>query len=352
MAEMEIKRNERVMAMDGTEVGHVTHVIVDGPTHQVTDIVVSHDGQEMLVPISNIERGSGNELMLRATASQFAGAGMFNREVYHEVDEEELDSTPMRSGAGNATIEHADRDSVVIDSTAAATQMPRTTERAVPVPPRTTERVTETTARQAPAQQVRGNEEIVVPVVEERLTAGVREQEAGRFRLRKDVITEQQSVDVPVQREEVYITKQTVNRPATQADLSAIDQDINVPIREQEAFTSKQAVVTGEVDVRKERTTETERVSDTVRREEVHVEGGNSGRIHNEGGNMTADQRTRHGAMNEMDRTRYARFTDAERTQYDAMSPDQQRTWGAEYDRRNPIQKIEDKITGRDNPRR
>jgi len=346
MAEMEIKRNERVMAMDGTEVGHVTHVIVDGPTHQVTDIVVSHDGQEMLVPISNVERGSGNELMLRATASQFAGAGMFNREGYHEVDEEELESTPMRSGTGNATIEHADRDSVVIDSTAAAaTQMPRTTERAVPVPPRTTERVTETTARQAPAQQVRGNEEIVVPVVEERLTAGVREQEAGRFRLRKDVITEQQSVDVPVQREEVFISKQTVNRPATQADLSAMDQDINVPIREQEVFTSKQAVVTGEVDVRKEVTTETERVTDTVRREEVHVEGGS--RVHTEG---TAN--TRNNAMSEMDRARYARFTDTERTQYDAMSPDQQRTWGAEYDRRNPIQKIEDKITGRDNPRR
>jgi len=349
MAEMEIKRNERVMAMDGTEVGHVTHIIVDGPTHQVTDIVVTHDGQEMLVPISNVERGSGNELMLRATASQFAGAGMFNREGYHEVDEEEIESTPMRSGVGNATVEHMDRDSVVIDSTAAAaTQMPRTTERAIPAPPRTTERVTETTARQAPTQQGRGNEDIVVPVVEERLTAGVREQEAGRFRLRKDVTTEQQSVDVPVQREEVYITKQTVNRPATQADLSAMDRDIDVPIREQEAFTSKQAVVTGEVDVRKEVTTETERVTDTVRREEVHVEGGNNNaRVHTEG---TAN--TRNSAMSETDRARYARFTDTERTQYDAMSPDQQRTWGAEYDRRNPIQKVEDKITGRDNPRR
>ena len=342
---MEIKRNERVMAMNGTEMGHVTHVIVDGPTHRVTDIVVTHDGQEMLVPISNVERGSGNELMLRATASQFAGAGMFNRTGYHEVDEEELEGTTTRAVPGSTVIEHAGRDSVVIDSTAAAaTKMPRTTERAVPVPPRATERVTETTARQAPAQQVRGNEEIVVPVVEERLTAGVREQEAGRFRLRKDVIIEQQSVDVPVQREEVYITKQTVNRPATQADLSAMDQDINVPIREQEAFTSKQAVVTGEVDVRKEVTTETQRVTDTVRREEVHVEGGP--RVHTEG---TAN--TRNSAMSEMDRARYARFTDTERTQYDAMAPDQQRTWGAEYDRRNPIQKIEDKITGRDNPR-
>jgi len=34
------------------------------------------------------------------------------------------------------------------------------------------------------------------------------------------------------------------------------------------------------------------------------------------------------------------------------MPAGQQQTWAAEYDRRNPIQKVEDKITGRDNPRR
>ena len=60
MAEMEIRRNERVVAMDGREVGHVTHVIVDA-THQVTDIVVEPDGQDMLMPISNVERSSGND---------------------------------------------------------------------------------------------------------------------------------------------------------------------------------------------------------------------------------------------------------------------------------------------------
>ena len=51
--------------------------------------------------------------------------------------------------------------------------------------------------------------------------------------------------------------------------------------------------------------------------------------------------------MNELDRARYGRFTEAERTQYDAMTPEQQRTWATEYDRRNPMQKAADKITGR-----
>ena len=44
--------------------------------------------------------------------------------------------------------------------------------------------------------------------------------------------------------------------------------------------TQKEAVVTGEVNVRKETVTDTERVTDTVRREEVHVEGAGSEQVH------------------------------------------------------------------------
>ena len=196
----------------------------------------------------------------------------------------------------------------------------------------------------------REGENITVPVVEEQLRAGVREVEGGNARIVKSVTSEQQSIDVPVQREEVYVTERAVNRAATPADLAAMDRDIEIPLREQEVVTSKQAVVTGEVGIRKETVTETQRVSDTVRREEVHVEDTSNPRIHAEG--FTAEQRTRHGAMNGTDRARYERFTEAERGQYDAMPAGQQQTWAAEYDRRNPIQKIEDKITGRDNPRR
>jgi uncharacterized protein (TIGR02271 family) len=194
------------------------------------------------------------------------------------------------------------------------------------------------------------NEVERVPVVEEQLKAGVRETEAGRARLVKDVTEEQQTIDVPVQREEVYITERAVNRPATEADLRALDRDIEVPLREQEVVTQKQAVVTGEVEVRKEAVTETQRVSDTVRREEVHVEGADNARVHVEG--LTGAQRTRYDAMSEADRARYGRFSEAERTQYDALGPDEQRRYAADWDRRNPVQKAADAVTGRDNPNR
>ena len=132
-------------------------------------------------------------------------------------------------------------------------------------------------------QNYREGENVSVPVVEEQLKAGVRETEAGRARIVKDVREEQQTIDVPVQREEVYVTERAVNRPATEADLSMRDRDIEIPLKEQEVVTQKEAMVTGEVSIRKETVTETERVSDTVRRESVHVEDPNNPRVHVEG---------------------------------------------------------------------
>ena len=146
----------------------------------------------------------------------------------------------------------------------------------------------------------REGENVTVPVVEEQLKAGVRETEAGRARIVKDVVEEQKTIDVPVQHEEVYVTERAVNRPATEADLKMRDRDIEIPLREQEVVTQKQAVVTGEVSVRKEMVTETERVTDTVRREEVHVEGGNTERVHVEGAGKTVTDKRQYDAQSNL----------------------------------------------------
>ncbi|MDQ2787868.1 MAG: DUF2382 domain-containing protein, partial [Chloroflexota bacterium] len=126
-------------------------------------------------------------------------------------------------------------------------------------------------------------EAMSVPVIEEELKAGVREKEGGTARVTKNVVAEQKSIDVPVQHEEVYVTERAVNRAATKEDLAAMDRDIEIPLRQQEVVTSKEAVVTGEVNIRKETVRDTERVTDTVRREEVHVEDPNNKRVHVEG---------------------------------------------------------------------
>jgi sporulation protein YlmC with PRC-barrel domain len=100
MAEIEIHRDDRVLTADGMEIGNVKHVIVDGPTRQVTEIVVGRDGEEWLVPMSGIMRSGDGDLTLQASRADFAGTALFDRHRYHAVDEDELDARRHDAGAG------------------------------------------------------------------------------------------------------------------------------------------------------------------------------------------------------------------------------------------------------------
>ncbi len=105
----------------------------------------------------------------------------------------------------------------------------------------------------------------------EELSARKQNVQAGEVTLRKEVISETKSIDVPVTREEVVIERHAVgNRPAVGATFQ--DETISVPVMEEQVSVSKDAVVTGEVSVGKRQVTETQHLSDTVRHEELRVE--------------------------------------------------------------------------------
>ncbi len=208
--------------------------------------------KDLYLPTSAIARADGNSVYLSLTK--------------HDAEQVGRDDLP---GVGDAWY-GTQRTGAAMADTGAATD--RTTDR-------TMHRTDDTTDREV-GRGVTERENVSVPIVEEQLKAGVRETEAGRARVVKDVREERQSIDVPVEHEEVYVTERAVNRPATEADLNMQDRDIEIPLREQEVVTQKQAMVTGEVNVRKETVTDTERVTDTVRRENVHVEDSNNPRAH------------------------------------------------------------------------
>jgi len=112
-------------------------------------------------------------------------------------------------------------------------------------------------------------------VREERLNVEKRPAELGEVQVRKEVVTEQQTVPVELMREEVHVQQRDVaDRPVSQADMAGAFQEgtIRVPVRGEEAVVTKEAVVTGEVVINKERTTERQQVADTVRKEVVHVD--------------------------------------------------------------------------------
>lgn len=114
-----------------------------------------------------------------------------------------------------------------------------------------------------------------IEVAEEELSTTTRPVERGAVRVEKDVIEEQQTLDVPVTEEEVNVTRRHVDRAVTDADHAFEEGTIEVPLRGEEVEVEKRARVVEEIDIDKTVREHTEQVSDTVRREEVHVEGDN-----------------------------------------------------------------------------
>lgn len=132
---------------------------------------------------------------------------------------------------------------------------------------------TTTTGRQ---EMTDTDREMRIPVVEEQLDVDKRPVDRGRVLVRKGVVTEQQSVDVPLREEEVRVERHRVDDTLADRDLPADafqDVEIDIPVRGEEADVTKRAVVREEVDITKDVREKNKRVSDTVRREQINVEG-------------------------------------------------------------------------------
>jgi uncharacterized protein (TIGR02271 family) len=94
--------------------------------------------------------------------------------------------------------------------------------------------------------------------------------ERGEVRLRKDVVTENRSVQVPVTREELVIERTPGSGQAT-GEIGR-DEEIRVPLSEERVRVEKQPVVNEEVRVGKRQVQSNKEVSDQVRHEELRVE--------------------------------------------------------------------------------
>jgi uncharacterized protein (TIGR02271 family) len=137
--------------------------------------------------------------------------------------------------------------------------------------------VVETTMPVGGQSQVAGyeatsEEEIVIPLREEELTASVREVEAGAARIQKRVVAEDRVLEVPVTEEQIRVERRVVDRAAGVNDADAFEEIvIEVPLTQEEVELRKQSRVTEELVVSKEAIQHTEQVRGTVRREEVDV---------------------------------------------------------------------------------
>jgi uncharacterized protein (TIGR02271 family) len=111
-----------------------------------------------------------------------------------------------------------------------------------------------------------------VQLREEELAARKQTIEAGRISVGTEVVEEEQTLQVPVTREEVTIQRHAVDRRPSDEPISATSEVLNVPVREEQVSLDKQAVVYEEVSLGTRAVQETHRVSDTVRKEVVDVD--------------------------------------------------------------------------------
>ncbi len=117
-------------------------------------------------------------------------------------------------------------------------------------------------------------------VREERLNVTRQRVQSGEVGLHKEVITEQKTINVPVTHEEVYIEQHAVTGGNIDNTPIGEGETIRVPVSEEQVNVTKNTLVTGEVAIGKRSVEETQRVTDTVKHEEVRVEQQGDAPIH------------------------------------------------------------------------
>lgn len=96
--------------------------------------------------------------------------------------------------------------------------------------------------------------------------------ERGEVRVRKDIITETQTVQVPVTREELVVERVPVDQNTQPAGAVGEGQEIRIPLTEETASIDKGTVVRDQVAVGKRPVSEVRDLSAEVRREELVVD--------------------------------------------------------------------------------
>jgi uncharacterized protein (TIGR02271 family) len=111
---------------------------------------------------------------------------------------------------------------------------------------------------------------------EEELRIGKTERESGRVRLKKYIVEDEVTETVPVKREEVRIEREPItdaNVDSATAGPAISEEEHEVVLHEEEVMVDKQAVPKERIRLDKDVETDEEQVSETLRKEEVDIDG-------------------------------------------------------------------------------
>jgi uncharacterized protein (TIGR02271 family) len=238
----QIQVGDEVVGNDGDKVGTVAEV---QPTYLVIEKGFFFP-TDYYIPVNAITQASNGQVVLNVSKDAALHSGW--ETIPDTTTSTTMTDTTMTAGPGADLVGGTVTDAAAWQTDAAVGQP------------------------QVAGYEATSEDEIVIPLREEELTASVRETEAGAARIQKTVVAEDRVLEVPVTEEQIRVERRVVDRAAGANDVDAFEEMvIEVPLTEQEVQLQKQTRVAEEVVVSKEAIQHTEQVRGTVRREEVDV---------------------------------------------------------------------------------
>ncbi|MFN7253297.1 MAG: YsnF/AvaK domain-containing protein [Anaerobacillus sp.] len=95
--------------------------------------------------------------------------------------------------------------------------------------------------------------------------------ETGEVVLHKDIVEEEQIVNVPVSHDQVVIERKVIDREPTTEPITD-EETVHIPVTAETIDVDKHTVVTGEISAHKRSVQETEQVRDVLHKEVADVE--------------------------------------------------------------------------------
>lgn len=120
-------------------------------------------------------------------------------------------------------------------------------------------------------QQMQGNDDETIRLAEEQLHVDKERVESGEVTLKKRVVEETKTIDVPVEHEELVIERKPMSGQMANGE-SFEDDTITIPLSEEQVHITKEPMLTEEVHVKKHMVSGTKHVSEQVRKEELDVD--------------------------------------------------------------------------------
>ncbi len=274
----QIQHGWDVFGSDGDKIGDVSDV---GPNY----VLVTKGflfTKDIYIPTSAITGIENDRVYLNIAKDQVDSMGWDQAPMGDTGSGTAAYGTTATTDTGTTTYADTDTDTTTYrddDSTTVTTQSSTTDSDYVEQPVQRTQ----TDQVQRSTTDVSDDDNIRVQRHEEELQATKTMRDSGEVRVSKDVVEEEQTLEVPVTREQV--TVRSVDASDSTSDTSEAFQGgtISVPVREEGVEVDKQTRVAEEVEIDKRTVESTEGVTDTVRREQVNIE---------ELGNVDVDRRS------------------------------------------------------------